>query len=334
MRHVKRLAQRSVFRRVVLLCVCTLPWLVGCAQPSAELPPLKVVATIAPLADWARQVGQARVTVTQIVPIGVNPRDYKLGERDQRALAEADILLYNGLDLEPWLRAAIPDAQAQQLVILELSRFIGNMQVGGNGRLPFAERGGNSQQGGDEPGNVDVARWSPYLWLDPGPGMAQHAVSLIADTFTRVDSDHLLVYRRNAEKYNGELENLDSWVRREIRGWPRTRIGTSDTLVIQTLDYGWFYFAQRYGINLRMIDPELAGTKAPINAAPLFVDQFVRPVEYMELLSLRQPDGVLKPLGQDNYLQLMRDNVNTISQGMRRVAHAHPTRTQLPYETR
>ena len=59
----------------------------------------------------------------------------------------------------------------------------------------------------------------------------------------------------------------------------------------------------------------------------------MRSAEHVELLSLRQPDGVLKPLGQDNYLQLMRDNVNTISQGMRRVAHAQPTRIQLPYET-
>ncbi len=331
MHHVERLAQRPGLRSVVLLCVCALPWLAACAQPSAEVPPLKVVATVAPLADWARQVGQARVTVTQIVPAGVNPRNYIPSESDLRALAEADVLLFNGLGLEPWLQAAIPDARVQQLAMLELSRFIGNMRAGGNGRVPFAERGGNSRSG-EVPGDVDVAGLSPYLWLDPGPNMAQFAVSLIADTFIRVDTDHLLVYRRNAEKYNGELENLDSWIRRETRSWPRTRMGVSDMLVLQTLDYGWYYFAQRYGINLRVIDPGLSASRRPIKAAPLFVDQFMRSSDHMELLSLRQPDGVLKPLGQDNYLQLMRANVNTINQGMRRVVHAQPTRRRLPYE--
>ncbi len=327
------LSRRSTWRSVLLLYVLAVPWLASCAQSSAEQPPLKVVATIAPLADWARQIGQARVTVTQIVPVGIDPRDYTLSEADQRALSEADVLLFNGLGLEPWLSTAISDAQAQQLVVLELAQFIGNTRVGRNGRLPFAERGIRPQRSGGEPGDADVAGLSPYLWLDPGPNMAQAAVSLIADTFTRADTDHLLTYRRNADKYNGELENLDAWVRRESRSWPRVRVGASDMLVMQTLDYGWYYFAQRYSINLRVLDTGQSATLRPTSTAPLFVDQFMRPADQARLLSIRQPDGTLKPLGHDNYLQLMRDNVNTIAQGMRRVTHAQPTRTQPLYET-
>lgn len=327
------LSRRSVWRSVLLLYLLAVPWLASCAQPSAKQPPLKVVATIAPLADWARQIGQGRVTVTQIVPAGINPRDYTLSEADQHALSEADVLLFNGLSLEPWLATAISDAQAQQMVVLELAQFIGNTRVGRNGRVPFAERGIRPQRSGGELGDADVVGLSPYLWLDPGPNMAQAAVSLIADTFTRADTDHLLTYRRNADKYNGELENLDNWVRRESRSWPRARVGASDMLVMQTLDYGWYYFAQRYGINLRVLDPEQSTTTRPTSTAPLFVDQFMRPADQAKLLSVRQPDGILKPLGHDSYLQLMRDNVNTIAQGMRRVARTPHTRVKPLYET-
>jgi hypothetical protein len=102
---------------------------------------------------------------------------------------------------------------------------------------------------------------------------------------------------------------------------------------MQTLDYGWYYFAQRYGINLRVLDMEQSPAQRPTSSAPLFVDQFMRPADQVRLLSIRQPDGVLKPLGHENYVQLMRDNINTITAGMRRGVRPQATQPPQLYET-
>ena len=301
--------------------------MVGCRQQQVQRPPLNVVATIAPLADWARQVGREHVVVTQIVPAGVDPRHYKLSEGDRQALIDAEVLLYNGLGLEPWLDEAVPDAHARDLVVLELAQFVGKT-AGRNVQLPYAETDG----AGQAPETNGKTSLSPYLWLDPGSGMAQLAVQLIADTFTRVDVDRLLIFRRNAERYNGELENFDNWVKREIRSWPRVRAGSRDVLMMQTTDYRWQYFAQHYNITLRVLTAGPSSDARPINTAALFVDQFANTAEYHQILGTRQPDGILKPLAYDNYLQLMRENVLVIGQGMRRVEREEGMRAKRMYD--
>ena len=105
-------AARCYRRTVVLLLVLFAPALIACGQLGQQ-PQLRVVATLAPFADWARQVGGERVSVTQLVPTGVDPRTWEPSATDLQHLSEADVVLFNGLGLEPWLelgdRAERPD---------------------------------------------------------------------------------------------------------------------------------------------------------------------------------------------------------------------------------
>jgi ABC-type Zn uptake system ZnuABC Zn-binding protein ZnuA len=232
------------------------------------------------------------------------------------------------------LEEAVPEEKARQIVALELARFIGNTAVGQMAPArPYAETERNSSARGqqDEFDYFDSVGTSPYLWLDPGPGMAQFAVQLIADTFTRVDPDSLATFRRNAERYNGELEVLDGWIRRQVRDWPQKTMSTRNALVVQVPDRSWHYFAQRYGINLRTFDDDSTGQKPDVEL-PLFVDQFVDRTEYLAVLGLRQPDGVLKPLGDNNYVQLMRSNVTTMANGLQQAARRDRTTSRQLYD--
>jgi len=134
------------------LCVpaLLLGLLAACAPPQPQRPPLKVVATIAPLADWAQQVGGDQVEVTQIVPAETDPLTYTLSEQDRRALSAADVLIFNGFGLEPWLGQAIGTIEGPPLVTLDLSQYLGMRNSGTQAivRTPLegAERGPNGER--------------------------------------------------------------------------------------------------------------------------------------------------------------------------------------------
>lgn len=297
------------------------PWLVACGSAEVARPPLKVVATIAPLADWARQVGQRHVAVRQLVPAGVDPTTYVLSGADRRALSEADVLLFNGLDLEPWLGAALLEARPQQMISLELAQFVGARARGQRtvGRSQLAPDSDSLNTDRSSPSTIIAeSTYSPYLWLDPSADMAQRGVMLIADTFARADSDRLIVYRRNAEQYNGELENLDSWIKRQARTWPRVRTGSRQEVVWQAVDRSWHYFAQRYGVNLRTVQNPRSVDSPLLESTPLFVDRFRALPDRPRAADQRQPDAVLDPLSDESYIQLMRHNVNLMTEGLSR----------------
>lgn len=301
-----------------LLVIVVLPLLAACGAAVQGRAPIKVVATLAPLADWARHVGGDRVEVTQLVPTGVDPRKYTLTDENRRALAQMNVLLYNGLGLEPWLQQAVQAAGPRDLAALELAQYL-------NPSKPKTIRSPNIGEDGQQDGTREVVIQpatapSPFLWLNPGPEYAQRAVLLIGDTFSRVDPDQYLDYRRNAERYNGDLENLDQQIRRQVKRWPRLKAGSIDRLAMQSPDLAWYHFARYYGIDLRT--PGKLATTSPVlpSTTPLFVNRFTNSDADQTSLSQRPPDGVLNPLSDDQYFTLMQRNVNVIQGGLRRLA--------------
>ncbi len=311
---------------VVLLLVLFAPALIACGQLGQQ-PQLRVVATLAPFADWARQVGGERVSVTQLVPTGVDPRTWEPSATDLQHLSEADVVLFNGLGLEPWLNSAIERSGLTDFVALE----IGQVPEFGASAVPrprIRSRVPLPDQDTLTPGipssvQVPVAA-SPFVWLDPGPTSAQRAIALIAATFARVDINHLQLYHRNAEAYNGKLENLDTWIRRQVRDWPRIAAGKEEVVAMQSVDNIWDRFADRYDIELRLAT-KLAAYSPPLPAStPLFRDRLSAPPAASSSAT-RPPDGVLHALGDSDYERMMRSNVAAIARGMQAVAASPDT---------
>jgi ABC-type Zn uptake system ZnuABC Zn-binding protein ZnuA len=312
----------SIVIRLLLCCLIVLILLPSCQQGVQERPPLKVVATLAPLADWARHVGQERVVVTQIVPTGVDPRKYILTPENRHALVEADVVLSNGLGLEPWLLDVLQERAPTSFINFELAQYIGPLTQSHRAFVhspPVSDKKGKLEREGRTVEWVDMpARaFSPWLWLDPGPRMSRRGVLLIADTFARAEPENLLYFRGNAERYNGELENLDHWIKRQVRQWPRVKIKRKHVLLVYAADRSWYYFAQRYGITLRTpskFDRQLT----TLSSTPFFMSSFLTPETKLRMQQFAIPNGELHPLSHDDYIQLLRNNVQIMTQAMQR----------------
>ena len=61
---------------------------------------LKVVTSFTIIADMAREIGGDLVEVHNLVPSGTDPHEYEPLPNDIKAATDADILFYNGLNLE------------------------------------------------------------------------------------------------------------------------------------------------------------------------------------------------------------------------------------------
>ena len=69
-------------------------------KPAQAQNALRVVTTVAPLANIALNVGGTHIALTQIVPDGTDSHTFEPTPSDARALAEADLIIVNGLHLE------------------------------------------------------------------------------------------------------------------------------------------------------------------------------------------------------------------------------------------
>ena len=168
-------------RKLFLLVVIFTLFLSGCgSQPagSKQGGKLKVVASFYPMAEFARQVGGDQVTVTTLIPDGVEPHEWEPTAKDLSGIKDAGLFIYNG-GVEPWAPKAVNAIGADKVRALEAGR--GHLEL--NGHL------------------------DPHLWLSPK--QAQIEVNVIRDGLIQADAAHKDVYTANAAAYNAKLQQLD-----------------------------------------------------------------------------------------------------------------------------
>lgn len=290
-------------RRAAALLLLSLA-LAGCGVEARQARPVRVVATIAPLADWAREVGATRVTVETIVPTGVDPRTIEPSGEQRRAIRAADVVLLNGLGLEPWLDQILERMNASRVMVLDISQFVGprtELVSPPDEELPGPFRARPSPQ------LLPAPVYSSYLWLDPG--LAMVAVDLIAQTLIRADPAGLSLYRQNAERYKGDLENLDGGIRRQVVRWEwRSLLGRDRFL---------YPFARHYGLHVEVLEDD---RRLPFFSArqPLVLDQWALPAQQPMAAAMERPVLVLNPLGNPRYISLMESSVLSMTAVMTR----------------
>jgi ABC-type Zn uptake system ZnuABC Zn-binding protein ZnuA len=194
---------------------------------------LTVVATTTQAADLAREVAGEDAGVAGLIPPNADPHDYELRPDDIKTLADADLIVRSGGDLDEWLDQAIENAGAgaETLTLIDHVDTI-------EGEHGHEEEGEHAEE--DE--HAEEAEIDPHWWQDPRNAIK--AVAAIEGALVEADPDGAATYRRNAQRYTAELERLDAAVADCIDQIPpaqRKLVTTHDALG---------YYADRYGLDV------------------------------------------------------------------------------------
>jgi len=196
----------------------------GCTagSPSAPgpSPALSVVATTSVFADLVAHVGGERVAVSSLVPKGGEVHTFDPTPSQAARVAEADLLVMNGLGLDDWLKRLVTDSGAGAAIVILGEDLPGAEYIAGEDR--------------NEP--------NPHLWLDVA--YAEGYVARIRDALKAADPAGGRNYDANAEAYAARLRELDTWARSTMEAIPadaRRIIAFHDALP---------YFAQAYGLHI------------------------------------------------------------------------------------
>jgi ABC-type Zn uptake system ZnuABC Zn-binding protein ZnuA len=196
-------AVRVLIRRVHLIGVVSAfaVGLAGCgasdgAPAGDDGAALRVVATTTQVADFSRNVGGDRIELTQILKPNVDPHDYETSPADVQAIADADVVVKNGVGLEKFLDDTIASAA-----------FSGTVVDTSTG---VTVRPGDPGEEGD-----------PHIWHDPTN--AKIMVRNIADAFAAKDPAGKATYEANYASYAAKLDRLDRRIRAQLDSLPPTQ---------------------------------------------------------------------------------------------------------------
>ncbi len=205
---------------------------IGAAPQAAHSESLKVVATFSILADLVKNVGGDKVAVTTLVGPDADTHTYQPTPADARAVAEAKLLVTNGLGLEGWLDRLKGAAKSNAKVVVASS---------GIKPLTIEEEAGDkaAASGQAKPGKPRLVS-DPHAWQNLANG--QVYVANIVKGLAEADPANADSYRQAGSAYSQQLAALDGKVRDELAVVPKAK-----RRVITTHD-AFQYYGKAYGV--------------------------------------------------------------------------------------
>lgn len=206
-------------KRLGLVCILMMLSPITIAQNK-----LKVVTTTGMIADLVHHIGGEQVDVIALMGTGVDPHLYKATQSDVSKLLQADLIVYNGLHLEGRMQD-IFSKLAKKKTIHAVTSYIPSEQLL------------TSQ---DYQGQADPHIWfDVQLWNQAAKGVSHVLIQALPKAQAEIE--------QNYQSYSQTLQNLDQWVKSEIK-----RIPPEQRLLVTAHD-AFGYFARAYDIEVRAL---------------------------------------------------------------------------------
>jgi zinc/manganese transport system substrate-binding protein len=287
-------------RRVLLLSA---PAVLALPRARAQTRAPRLVASFSLLADLLREIAPPGFEVQALVGADTDAHVFEPRPSDARRLAEADLVVVNGLGFEGWLDRLVRAS-------------------GYRGSVVTASRGVNPRRAGSAA--------DPHAWLDVAHARAY--VATLATALAERWPAEAAVVRQRAADYDTRLAALDAQIRQRLAGIPR-----AVRRVVAAHDaHG--YFGDAYGVDFlaaRGWNPHAEPSAAAVarlvrqvreqQARALFLENISDPrlVERIARESGARVGGTLyadalsAPGGPaDTYLRLMAHNVRTLADAL------------------
>jgi ABC-type Zn uptake system ZnuABC Zn-binding protein ZnuA len=215
----------------LILAFCCLSLTASCEKREPNRQPstgqkLRVVTTVAPITSIVENIAGDKVAVAGIIPEGINSHTFEPIPSDSKLLADADLIIINGLDLEtPTLSLAQANLKQGASIFSLGDKTIQQSDYIYDFSFP-----------------KDKGHPNPHLWLNPA--YAMRFATLVRDELTRLDGKNKQAYQDNTAAFLKKLEALDQ----AIKDASSTIAPNNRRLL--TYHDSWPYFARRYGFQV------------------------------------------------------------------------------------
>ncbi len=187
----------------------------------AKSPKIKIVTTLFPLYDFAKNIGGDYVEVSLLLPPGVEAHAFEPKPSDIAKISEADIFIFTGRFMEPWVEDITKSINNKKLIIVDAS--IGVKMI---------------TELIQDPNNLKPS-YDPHVWLSyDNDKIIVKNISQALISYDQKNSDY---YSQNLADYQNKLSELDA-------KYASSLANCQNKEIIYGGHYAFGYLANRYGL--------------------------------------------------------------------------------------
>ena len=294
---------------------------------------LKVVTTLFPYYDFARQIAGDVVDLSMVIPAGQDSHSFEPTPADIRLIQNADLLICNGGTMEQWVTQVLGSLDAPDLKVITMMDYVDVVQEeivegmedsgddhGHDHAHHDEEDGDHADHDHDTEDHADhdhdtedhadhdhdmedhdhadddhayEIEYDEHIWTSPVNAMK--ITQVIADTLEEMDPADAAVFQANEADYLGKLKNLNQEFRDVVDGADLDLLVMADKFPLR-------YFADTYGLRYRAAFSGCSSDTEPSAKTIAYLIDKVREeqipaVYYLELSSHRVAEIISEETG-------------------------------------
>lgn len=277
---------------------------------------IQVVTTTTMITDLVKQIGGEHVSVEGMMGPGIDPHGYRATPSDAVNLQEADIIVYNGLDLEGQLSEVLEALENEDRDVIVLEDAYERSQL-------LASEDGDGA-------------YDPHIWFDVG--LWKEAAAHVASELADYDPQHAEIYRENNEQYQKSLDTLEDYILERVSEIP------AEKRYLVTAHDAFSYFGEAYDfevVGIQGLNSQTeAGTRDISRLADLIAEREIGAIFIETSVSTRNIEALQDAvqargfdvdiggelysdsLGSESenaetYIKMFRNNIETIVNGLK-----------------
>ncbi|MEM8575767.1 MAG: zinc ABC transporter substrate-binding protein [Pseudomonadota bacterium] len=235
----------TITKRTFLAAVTALTMALPAGWAAAQ-ERLTVVASTGMIADAAQTVGGDLVEVQALMGPGVDPHAYRQTRTDITAMANADLVLWNGLYLEAQMEEFLLELGQDQPVVAVAEAVPENLLIGSE----------------DYEG-----RYDPHLWMNPN--LWSRVVLNVRDAMIDVNPEGEETFTANADAYLEQLRDLANYTTDVLSSVP------AESRILLTSHDAFNYFGNAYGFEVVGIQGISTESEAGLQRIAELVDMLI-----------------------------------------------------------
>ncbi len=239
---------------------------------------IKIVATIFPAYDFARNIAGERADVSLLLPPGVEPHSYEPTPKDMVSIQNCDLFIFNGGESESWIENVLTSIDGG-FKTLKMTDCVDTL---------LEEDGNENEHGhGDEP------EYDEHIWTSPV--ICKDICAAISEALCEKDPENAADYKQNAAAYIEKLNTLDREIKDTVKSAKRRVLIFGDRFPFK-------YFSSEYGLDCYAAFPGCSTQTEP-SAAKMaeLIDkarnEHVPAVFYIEMSNMRVADTLAESTG-------------------------------------
>ncbi|WP_214884269.1 MULTISPECIES: zinc ABC transporter substrate-binding protein [unclassified Exiguobacterium] len=284
---------------------------------------LTVYASTFALKSIAEEIGGDQVNVEMVIPPGADPHTFEPTSKQMTQIAEADLFLTIGHDLEPYVESMEKSLDGQNVTFVKTAENV--VLLDATDTVHVHEEDGHSEDGH---AHHDHGQYDPHVWLDPMNAFTM--AEAVEAALSEEAPDYKDEFADRLSAFKEETDSLDSELAAAVEN------GTKSELLVTHAAYG--YLAERYGFEQLPIagltpseEPSQQALKRIIEEARLHdlnyiafedtvtpkVAEVVKQEIGAESVTIYNLESVTKEQMDKSYFDLMRENVKALETALK-----------------